>query len=241
MKKTLALLLLFSLQGFTSGLTWMTENYPPFNFERNGETVGIASDLLMEMFKITGDSYSRADLKVLPWAPSYTRVQKANNHILFSMTLTDKRKPIFKWVGPITESSNYILALKSAGLKINGPEDLNKIKIGTVRGDVGQELVLGLGVSEQAVVSLPTAEDVCKALYSGQVQAMAYVLQTAQFVCSREGHDAGQIENVYKLNSGEVYFAFNKQIDDSVIKKYQDAMDKVKSTPKYQEILDRYK
>ena len=52
--------------------------------------------------------------------------------------------------------------------------------------------------------------------------------------------DVSEFEAVYLLKEGELFIAFHKSTPDSLIEKYQAALDKVKAGPKYQQILDKY-
>ena len=93
-------------------LTFITEDYPPFNFERDGKRQGIAVDALAEMLALAGARKTRADIKVWPWARGYETALKEKNTVLFSTTRTEAREGLFKWVGPIMPSRIVLVAKK---------------------------------------------------------------------------------------------------------------------------------
>ena len=82
-------------------LEFLTENYAPFNYEKDGKAQGITVDLLLEMFKKEGSSKTREDITVLPWSRGYRMAQDKKNVVLFVTVRTEPREHMFKWVGPI--------------------------------------------------------------------------------------------------------------------------------------------
>ena len=49
-------------------LTWMTEEYAPYNFTENGQLKGVAVDVLLEVWKRVGIQKTAKDISVYPWA-----------------------------------------------------------------------------------------------------------------------------------------------------------------------------
>ncbi len=78
-----------------TGLKYMTEIYPPFNFEKNGQLQGVAVDFLKEVWKEIGIPEQK--IEILPWARAYNLVQKTPNTVLFSTTRSEARENLFKW------------------------------------------------------------------------------------------------------------------------------------------------
>lgn len=70
----LLLLLLTVLPGITAplaqeklnSLSFLTEEYPPFNFTRDGKVQGIAVDLLLSAAALEGQSISHESIRVYP-------------------------------------------------------------------------------------------------------------------------------------------------------------------------------
>ena len=56
-------------------IAFITEQYTPYNFESDDKLQGIAVDRLSLMLQRVGSSQTRKDLKSLPWARGYKRVQ----------------------------------------------------------------------------------------------------------------------------------------------------------------------
>lgn len=131
MRKLLAITLLFSSifgaslvhaelpQGYEVIL--QTENFPPFNmadggknFAREEHIQGISATTVREMFKRAGIAYSMT-LR-FPWDRIYQSTLDLPNHGLFSTSMTDARRPLFKWVGPIAQYESVLLSAPGSSL-----------------------------------------------------------------------------------------------------------------------------
>ncbi len=241
------LVLVFCIGGLTTAkaagpddITYMTEQYPPFNYEEGGQLKGLAADILDAMFKEMGASKSKSDVKLLPWAQGYKRVQSEANTCLFSMTLTDARKPLFKWVGPIIATKIAIIAKKGSGVKINSAADLAKYKYGVIRDDVAQQLLMDAGIGADKMDITSKNESNIKKLDKGRIDAWGYEESSAKFQLKLAGLNPDDFETVYILKDGKLQFAFNKGVSDAVITQFQKALDAVKANGMHQKIVDKY-
>lgn len=218
----------------------MTEEYPPYNFMKDGQSQGISVDLMEEMLKKMGSKKTRKDMPVLPWARSYKMVLKEKNTALFLMTRTSEREASFKWVGPIIDLSIVLTAKKSKNIKISNDSDIMKYKIGTVRDDVGEQLLLGKGISKGKLDRVSKAKSNIKKLKSGKIDLISYDEAVTKWVLKSIGANIGDYEAVYTLQKGAGFYAFHKDTPDSIIKQFQEALDKVKASGKYKQITDKY-
>ncbi len=239
----MALMLCSFGSAFASGadnITFMTEQYPPFNYEEGGEVKGIAVDLLDAMLKEMGSSKSKKDFQVLPWAQGYKRVQSENNTCLFSTTLTDARKDMFKWAGPLSATKISLLAKKGSGVSIASAADLGKYKYGVIRDDVGQQLLEEAGVSKDNMDITSKNEANIKKLDKGRIDAWAYEESSAFFQLKSAGLNPGDYEVVYVLKEATLQYAFNKGVSDAVVAEFQKALEAVKAKGLDQQIRDKY-
>jgi polar amino acid transport system substrate-binding protein len=225
-------------------LTLITEDYPPFNFERNGNRQGIAVDLLMEMLELTGSKKSRADIRVWPWARGYETALKEKDIVLFSTTRTEPRENLFKWVGPIMPSRIVLIARKKNGIRLASVEELGRsgYRIGVVREDVGEKLLDKVDGVRDKVVLLNSGISVAKMLQANRVDLWAYDIQVAMWNLKELGYDPAEYEEVFTLaQTHSYYFALSKKTDDKVVSMLQSALDQIKSRGRLNEIVARYR
>lgn len=119
----------------------MTEHFPPLNYSISGKTFehseenikGICTDIIRKIFADAGFEFK---LRLRQWDYAYNYAQKKANRGVFCTTLTEERKPLFKWVGPLAQDDWVIYAVSSFKESIKKEEDLRKYKIGAYKDDV---------------------------------------------------------------------------------------------------------
>ncbi|MGI9536011.1 MAG: substrate-binding periplasmic protein, partial [Desulfocapsaceae bacterium] len=145
------LLMLLPLSSPAAELTILTENLPNLNYLDNGELVGYSVDIVKEIQTRVGSS---DEIKVFPWARAYSTALKEENTILFSVTLTAEREDLFKWICPLITKRDILVALKESDLLITSIDDAKQVaRIGTIRGDSKEQLLLQLGFKNLEPVS----------------------------------------------------------------------------------------
>jgi len=222
-------------------LTMMTENWKPYNFEQNGVVKGISVDILALMLKKTGSTQSRSEIKIYPWVRAYTLVKEKANTVIFSTTRTKQREKMFKWVGPIFNVEFNLYALKKKNIKINSFKDLKKHKIGTLRGDVTEDLLVkyaGIQLSDLDRVYSNVAN--IKKLSAERVALIAESKNTLMTTYKEAGLNYDDFESVFILDKKNMYYAFHKETPDALIALFQKAFDEIKSEGKLDEIFHRY-
>jgi len=221
-------------------IVFMTEQYPPYNFEDNNKLQGIAVDTLALMLQRAGSKQTRENIKLLPWARGYKRLLSEPNTCLFSTTRTEEREHLFKWVGPIAPEAVGLIARKERKIEIGSVEDIEKHKIGTIRDDVAEQYLISAGISVDDMERVPKTILNIKKLNRGRIDLWAYDENVAMWELKANGFNPADYESVYVLGSKNQYFACHKGTSDSVIQKLQAALDTLKADGEYEKILDRY-
>jgi len=227
-------------------LTYLTEAYPPYNFSDNNILRGIAVDLLVLASQQTAQPVQRSQIRLLPWARSYRTVLKKLNHVLFSTTRTAEREKLFKWAGPIASSRVVLLAKKSHAIRIDAVSDLLRYRIGSIRDDVGEQLVRGLGAQESQLNLAANSDALVQQLQAGRIDLWATNETVAHWFLRNADLDPDDFESIYLLQEGELWYAFNLQVSDEKIQELQKAIDKIRQTPgvsgktRYDDILLDY-
>lgn len=221
---------------------WMTEEYPPFNYvdPDDGQLKGITVDVLMAMFERAGVNLSRDDLHLLPWQRSYQTLLEEPNTVLFSTTYTVQRLQHFKFVGPIIPTRISVIAPKSAGLSIASVQDLNGLRIGTIRDDIGDQLVRALGVADTAIQPVPSPVGMVRMLAAGRIDAIAYAEDIAQYQFALARIDPGDYEAVHVLQQSNMGYAFHRDTDPRVLEPLRKALDELRADGTIDRIYDRY-
>lgn len=214
-----------------SKLEFITEAYPPYNFQMAGNLRGIAVDLLVAASAKTGSSVKRSDISLQPWARGYRSALNQSNICLFSTTRTDERESLFKWAGPIAKTRIVVMTRKESNININSASDLTKLKLGAIRDDVGQQLLIANGVAEGQIELSAKAEAMIEKLKYRRIDGIAYEENVARWFIRKNDLSNDDFEVSHVLKEGELYYAFSKDTDDAFVETLQKGIDAIKSTP----------
>ena len=144
MKKWLmSMLALLSLPAVASleGLTFITEEYPPYNYRQDDRLEGISVELLERIFRETDTARSREDILYYPWARGYDTALSEPGTVLFSTTRTEQREPLFQWVGPIATDRVTLIARRDSDIRLDDIADViaGGYRIAVIREDIGAQ------------------------------------------------------------------------------------------------------
>lgn len=213
-------------------LQFITENYAPFNYQKDGKIQGTSVDLLLKIFKQAGTDRGPQDIEVMNWARGYKLAQSDVNTVLFSTTRTKSRENLFKWVGPIAPTRVAIIGKKDSSIEINSDADLKKYRIGAVRDDIGELLLLGKGIGPENIYRTNSSKNTTKMLMAGRIDLWAYESSVALFNLKEHGESPDDYEMFQILEESHLYFAIQKDTSDHLVDKLQDALDKVREMEK---------
>jgi ABC-type amino acid transport substrate-binding protein len=227
-------------------LTYITEQYPPYNYQENGRLQGISVDLLERIWERIGVDLNRSVIKVLPWTDGYQTTLKENNTVLFTTFRIPEREQLFKWVGPIASGRDVLLAKSNKNITITTLEDLKKYKIAGIENDIAVERLLNDGVKKENLVLEKTSASIIAMLKNGTIDAWAYNDLAGLWLIKQSGANASDYKVAYVLAQGDGYFTFNKKTSDSIVQSFQQALDSIKNNrdssgvSDYEKILTKY-
>jgi len=227
-------------------LIYMTEQYPPFNYEEKGQLQGITVDLLEEIWKRINARSNRDHIRLVKWTVGYQAALKEKNMVLFSTTKTPERENLFQWVGPIAPTKIVIIAQKNSPLKINSLKDLMGCKVAAVRDDIGEQLLVRGGIKRESIIIRENAEDIIRMMEAGTVDAWVYEETAGLWLIKHTSADPGNYQSIYELYKGELYFAFNRKTPKMVVQSFQHALNDLKNekamdgSSVYEKIFNHY-
>lgn len=224
----------------TGPLTILTEEFPPYNFTEDGRLRGISTDILRLMLAEAGMDVPVESFQVLPWSRAYNDVLSHPDTMLFSVTRTKERENLFKWIGPIAPNRNVLLARKDRRLIIRDFSDVLHLKVGAIRDDAGEQLLVARGYPLKWIDVTSDARSNILKLETGRIDLFAYPETVFKLLVSQGGKNVEDYETVFVLHEGYVYFAVNRNTPDETVQKLQKALDALKESGKAQEMIDNY-
>ncbi|MGQ7960071.1 substrate-binding periplasmic protein [Pseudomonas sp. SP16.1] len=207
----------------------LTENFPPFNmaehgknFARDAQIRGISADTVREMFKRAGIDYSLT-LR-FPWDRIYQRTMTTANHGLFSTSMSEARKPLFKWVGPIAQYQSVLVGLKDSHPQLSTLEQAKAYRIGAYQSAAVSQHLERLGFTLHN--ALRDQENIRK-LQRGQIDLWATSDPVWRVYAKEQGAD--DLQTVLSLETSQLYLALNKDTPDEVVERLQAALEQMRS------------
>jgi polar amino acid transport system substrate-binding protein len=218
----------------------LTENFPPFNmavdeknFAREEGIDGISAEIVRAMFKRAQINYSLS-LR-FPWDRLYKLTLEKPNYGLFSTTYTPERQPLFKWVGPLAETSWVLLAAPGKKLTLKSLKDAGQYRIGAYKNDAVSQHLEAQGLTP--VNALRDQENAQK-LIAGKIDLWATTDPVARYLAKQEGITG--LTTVLRLNEAKLYLALNRETPDEVVQRLQKALDELRSEGFVDEMKNSY-
>ncbi|MGS2717444.1 substrate-binding periplasmic protein [Eionea flava] len=211
-----------------SSLNIMTEEFPPFNYSKDGQLTGTSVELLLKASEAAGHPISRSDINMAAWARAYQTAVSGPNVMLFTTTRTEQRENLFKWAGPIGVNRTVVFAKKSSGIgQISDMSTIDK-KVAVIRDSVDDQLTVKANTPAGMITRASKPDAAAKMLATGRVDLWAYNEITAKEILQRNGQNVDDYEIVHVLATSDLYFAFSKDVDDAVVELLQKGVDMVK-------------
>lgn len=210
-------------------LTFITEEYPPYNYLDNQQLTGVSVDLVEAMFAATNTPLSRHDIRHYPWGRGYELALSQPNTVLFSTTRTPARETSFHWVGPIAQDRVVLLAHRDAPFTLDTLSQAidDDLKVAVIREDIGAQALLEAGYPARLLVSSLDNRSALNMLTCGRVDLWAYSGEVAARIAESEGHPSGSLIPVHTLSESSLYFAINQATDQRLVTLMQQALDRV--------------
>lgn len=224
-------------------LNVLTEYYPPFNYEEENQIKGISVDLLLEVTDEMDSALQKSDIQLKQWSKAYQQAKNKPGNMLFSTTRTEKRENLFKWAGPIASNQFCLIVKKASGITITDINDIMKknLKITVVHDDVAQQMLQTAGVPADHMIDRPFPGLCIMDLHRNNADAMAYGKHAVMWMLGLYGFNSHDYTSAYTIQEGDLYYAFNKNVEDEVVNNFQQALDTVKATGEFETILERYR
>ncbi len=217
-----------------------TENFPPFNMAVDGKNFahsesidGISADIVREMFRRAGVNYSLS-LR-FPWDRMYRLTLDKPNYGLFSTTLTDERKPLFKWVGPLASTGWVLMSAPGSQVKVKSLQEAKSYRVGAYKNDSVSQHLESVGMTP--INALRDQENIPK-LLKGTIDLWATTDPVGRYLARQEGVDG--LQTVLRFKERELYLALNKEVPDEIVSRLQKALEEMRKEGFIEEVTNNY-
>ncbi|TWX73514.1 substrate-binding periplasmic protein [Colwellia sp. C1TZA3] len=206
-------------------ITFYTEVYPPANYLVNNELKGISVDTLKAIWKNL--NLPEQEVLLVPWARGYKFTLDKNNTALFTMSKTQARAKLFKWVGPFFHSTHVLIAKKSKNFNFSNVEQVFNHTVAAVKGDISGISLHKVGFPAANIAKISKLEQAFLMMQSGRVDMMVTSIHAFEHLAKKNNLDANVYEKVWQVNKTGNYLAFNIETPDQILQTYQRAFDNI--------------
>jgi len=208
-------------------ITYYTENYPPANFIENGEPKGISIDTLKALWKHL--KKPEQEIFFVPWVRGYRFTLDKSNTALFTMSRTPAREKLFKWVGPLFNSTHVLIAKKSKKLQFSTLGQTFYHKVATVEGDISEISLQQIGFPAYNMAKVAEAKQGFIMMQSDRVDMIALSIHGFYHLAKELNFNPNDYVQVWRINKIGNYIAFNINTPDSVITELQQAFNNIEA------------
>jgi polar amino acid transport system substrate-binding protein len=222
-------------------LIYLTENFPPHNFIKNGQLVGASIEIIEMIWQKLGASKTRNDIQITPWARGLKQLENDPRTALFGMGYSRERALKFHWVGPYYTHAISLITKSDRLPDIITIEDAKNLHIGVVREDMGHQILLKNGFSEEKIDLSSDIDILFQKLKYKRFDMICYVTHSFFKYLETNGHDTLDYKSVYQIAQMKSGFGFNRQIPIQLINKFQLSLNQLIHEKKIDPILKKYK
>ncbi|WP_454850162.1 substrate-binding periplasmic protein [Rhizobium binxianense] len=230
--KRLLLLVLLSLPCLARAetVTFITEDYAPFNYRDGKEIIGATVDQVRRIMEGIGVDYT---IDLMPWARAYSLARTTPLTCVFATAHNATRAPLFKWVEPLLIDRNILITRRGSGVSAANLEEAKKYTVGTQREDYTE-----MTLREKGFTKLDVASDfnaTLRKLLGGRIDMMPI-----SEVYFDKLKDEQPLEVVTTLSSQPMGIACERNFPDDLIARMQAALDRLIASGEQRAIFRKY-
>ncbi len=217
-----AVLSLGSFTVYAEKIQVVTEYLTPYQvLDDSGKLTGLSTEILEEIFNLTGDNY---EVQVLPWARAYLRALDTPNTLIYSISRTPHREPLFHWIGAIRTDKIYLWGLRK---KFPQPvDDIAQLKnhvVALVRSSYAEQYLRNSNFTN--IYPVVTFEQSLKMLYRGRIDLILGDPVTLIPRINALKYDSSKLIKLAEVKeiSADLNFAFSLKTEPNIVLRYQKA------------------
>lgn len=202
----------------------LTESYPPLQYiNEKGEIDGFATEVVS---RIINDLQISQKIELIEWDKAYKEVLEKDNIALFSVMRNEERESNFKWVGPIGTLKVGLYKNDFDNFNIKSLEDAKNYKISAVKDYGYTENLIAKGFNN--IVQCENEKEALEKLLSKEVDLYLTSNIAIDDIMKTENIPFYRIEKEFNVSINQFYIAFSKNYPDSLIKKWEESLKKIK-------------
>jgi polar amino acid transport system substrate-binding protein len=220
----------------------VTEELPPYNMTLDGRVTGMSTEVVQAVLKEIGLD---ASIQIMPWARAYELALQESNVLIYSISRTPEREPLFRWVGTIAPTKWYIYSLADRPVKLDSLSDARGHQIATVNRDVGEQYLVSKGFRIGAELqSSNKYEQNYRKLKVDHVELWISNELNALYLTRQNGEDPDKLLirslELPELSQGGLSMAFSVGTSAETVEKFRSGLEAIRRNGVYDGILRKW-
>ena len=217
----------------TLNIEAFTAKLPPFTINPKDNKPGFLHELVVEMAK-----RSNVNMKInyLPWKRAQKKGQETPNSIVFGMTRTSKREPLYNWLVNLVEPDYVFVSTKAP---VNNYDEARKLKAISVLAGTPRERLLKkekFGNTQ----SVNKVELNAKKLKAGRVDTWFTLSHRAAYIWLQQGFSADKLIIGKSLKKTETWLGGNKVLPKGLKERFEKSLASIKADGTYEKLFKKY-
>lgn len=216
-----------------------TESLPPVHYEEDGRIVGIATEIVEELFRQAG---YQPRIKMYPWKRSYSLVQNQKNQFIYTLNRTSNRESLFKWIGPILTKRTYLYKFRGRDdIQLSTLEDAKKYVTAVILGHSLTTEMEEMGFEERKnIVKTPNKSIQTKVFLNKRSDLITGNEYTIYRALKSVNLKMSDIEPALFISESGYYLGAHPSTDPDIVKRLQNASDVLMSSNFSEKIIKKY-
>ncbi len=235
----IAVALVIASMSHAGRVTVFTEPLAPVHFEEDNEIKGVATEVVRIIFEEAG---MEPRIEIYPWKRAYQKVLNTPGSFIYTINRTEKREPLFKWIGPILPKDVYLYKLKSRDdITLHAIEDAKKYTTAVILGHSLTIMFQDRGFREgRELITSPNKEVQMNLFLKGRCDLVTGNEYTMYESLKKEGYSLDHVEPALFIPSSGYFIGANIHVSDEIIQELQEANARVQQSGVVEEIIDKY-
>ncbi|KAF7774373.1 hypothetical protein PCIT_a0809 [Pseudoalteromonas citrea] len=222
-------------------LTFVAEDLPPYHFsDKNGNAAGALVDITKAVLH---EAQLSGQFEIMPMARAYHVLQNNPLGLMMSLLQTPSRKSQFTWLGQLYFADAYLVALKNSPYQVQSLNEAKQHKVSTIRGYSSANYLQQAGFKEDKNLLLASHyQQLWHLLFKQRVDFVMTNTMTLEKELKNSGYSVNKVAKALHIKNfpSALHLVANKQIPSNICQRLADALEKIKNTGLYSQILTRW-
>jgi polar amino acid transport system substrate-binding protein len=171
-------------------------NFPPFEWQENGKTVGADADTALQVFTRAG---YKVEFVLVPWKRAVSSTENGEFDALMSIKATPEREQKFMFSDALAYTQNFIFKRKDFEVNATKISELKPYKIGTIDGYAYGAEFDNAGLNLEPMISADPELSNLRKLKKGNIDLIVCEVNVCSHLINTHQQELKDLEHIKSL------------------------------------------